>query len=139
MAAVILADTVWEGTKEDRLLITTMREGHYFKELDTGETYIYRAGAWDYVNLGLSFIKATKSGRTTTDGNGISDILFTTPIIDTDYTVALTCQDNGIQPVCGFFSGIATTGFRITTRNTRSGQPVGNIDVSWLATRNYNP
>ena len=139
--ATLLANTVWEGVSTETKPTdeTGGMDGQFFKEFDTGEAYIRVNGVWICINLGLSFIRATKSGRITTDANGFYRIAFTTPFINNLYTVAFSSEDRGNQPVVAFFSNILTTGFDIQTRNTRSGQPEGSVVVSWLATRDYNP
>jgi hypothetical protein len=139
--AVLLGDTVWEGvsteTKPDDL--TGGRDGHFFKELDTGETYVRLDGAWEYVNLGLAFVKATKSGRATTDGSGVTHIAFTTPFIDDQYSIALSCQDpGGGVGLIAYFANRTAAGFDVYTRRA-AGTTVPNIPISWLATRDYDP
>lgn len=131
--AVILANFVWEGTNPERLtdpyVLANKVDGHIFKELDTGESYIHRNGDWEYINLGLSFIKATKSGNATTDASGEVVITFTTPLIDDLYSVALSVSDDGSKtPVASFYNK-TTNGFSIRTRNATSGQLVGGVDV----------
>lgn len=135
--AVLLSDTVWEGTSLD-MPTTPGEDGQFFKQLDTGESYIHRNGVWTFINLGLSFIKATKSGVATTDVNGQAHISFNTPFITPlDYHVALSCSDSG-DLVVAYKSNLAATGFDITTRD-KNGHTVRGIEVSWLATRDYNP
>ena len=136
--AELLANFVWEGLHSERL-VAEGEDGHIWKEMDTGESYIHRGGKWEYINLGLSFVKATKSGRLTTDANGQGEVIFNTPFIDDAYSIALTCVDTGIQPTIPSKYDRTKDGFKIRTRNTRSGQLIGNIECSWLATRDYNP
>jgi hypothetical protein len=142
MMATLLSNFVWEGTAPEMTdTLPGIAGGHIYKQLDTGESYIRVSGAWEYINLGLAFIKATKSGRVTTDGSGIAEITFNTPFINNEYSIALSCEDPGGPPVRGAIAykyDRAPTGFKIITRNT-SGIPVGGIVVSWLATRDYNP
>ena len=140
--SVLLGNFVWEGLSTE--LPTSGQgamDGHIFKAIDTGESYIRRYGAWVLINLGLSQIAATKSGRIITDENGVYDVTFVTQIINDEYTVALSCEDSAKAEsvIVASFSNITATGFRITTRDSRSGQAVGDVVVSWLATRNYNP
>ena len=140
--AILLSDFVWEGTSVEPRPTDAegARDGHIIKELDTGESYIRRSGVWTFINLGLSFIKATKSGRITTDADGQYHVSFVTPFINNEYTVAMSCEDRGqLKPVSAYFSNIAIEGFDIQTREAPNGQAVGSIVVSWLATRNYNP
>lgn len=143
MAAILLGDFVWEGTSDERAtspyVIANKRDGHIFKEMDTGESFIHRSGDWHYINLGLAFIKATKSGRIVTDANGDYEVIFNTPFINNDYTVALSCEDTGggIMPLA-FKWGRQPTGFKIKSRRF-NGTSLGNITVSWLATRSYDP
>lgn len=133
---------LWEGisTESKPTIRDGAGDGQFLKLLDTGETFERRAGVWINLDVGLSFIKATKSGRITTDSNGFYHVAFTTPFIDNLYTVALSTEDRGeVKPAMAFFSNIATTGFDIQTRDSKLGKVFGGIIVSWLATRNYNP
>ena len=144
MAAILLSDFVWEGTSEDRLTDPNVqelkRDGHIFKESDTGESYIHRNGDWEFINLGLSFIKATKSGRITTEVNGKYHIDFVTPFISDDYTVALSCQYAKFRKIpVAVFDNLTPTGFDIITYDTNKKRVQGGVVVSWLATRDYNP
>lgn len=139
MTAILLSDYVWEGLQSEMEGVDA-KDGQVYKQLDTGESYIHRDGSWQFINLGLSFIKATKSGRITTDANGIYNVSFITAIADTNYTVALTCEDNGTnQPAIAAFSSLTVNGFRITTRYSRTGNIRASTVVSWVATRDYNP
>jgi hypothetical protein len=139
--ATLYGNTVWEGLSTETKPDNTSGgfDGHFFKEMDTGETYIKVNGVWEYVNLGLAFVKATKSGRVTTDANGEAEIVFTTAFIDNNYSVALSIDDNGATVAIPTKYDRLTTGFKIRTRNPASGQLIGNIGVSWLATRDYDP
>ena len=132
---------VWEGLSTETKPGDEQgsRDGHIFKELDTGESYTRIAGSWHFINLGLSFIKATKSGKITTDANGFYHVVFNTQFIDENYSVALSTQDEGTTKIiAAYFKNILSNGFDIYTRN-RNGVLEPNISVSWLATRNYNP
>ena len=114
-------------------------DGWFLKHLDTGQTYFRRDGAWELLALGLSFAPPTKSGRVVTDAAGEAVIAFVTPFIDNVYTIALTCGDNGIQPIIALMVEREPTGFTLIVRNTRTGQPVTTgISVAWLATKDYN-
>ena len=140
--AILLSDFVWEGlsTEPRPTYAEGARDGHIYKELDTGESYIRLDGTWNFINLGLSFIKATKSGRITTDADGLYTISFTTPFINNEYTVALSCEDaGGAKMPIAYFKNISISGFIIQTRHAVSGIAMGNVVVSWVATRNYNP
>jgi hypothetical protein len=137
--AILLANFVWEGLSSERLTVEGVKDGHIFKELDTGESYIRIAGVWQFINLGLSYIKATKSGRVVTGSGGIYNVSFITPLVDNNYTVALSCEEVGSQPAGAFFSNLTNIGFRITSRYIKTGNIRPNTVVSWLATRNYNP
>jgi len=142
MPWILLSDFVWEGISTDPKPangVDGARDGHIFKELDTGESYIRRNGSDYYINLGLSFIKATKSGRITTDANGSYHVSFVTPFINNLYTVALSCQEYGTQPAIASFNNIAINGFDIQTRYSRTGNVRPSTVVSWVATRDYNP
>jgi hypothetical protein len=140
MAAILLADLVWEGTSAEMLeVMPGLRDGHFYKQLDTGESYFRRAGIWEYVNLGLAFIKATKSGRVITSASGDAEIVFNTPFIDDQYSISMSVIDPGGPPAhTVYFYDRATTGFKIKTR-LFSGAPAGNIETSWLCTRDYDP
>lgn len=142
MVAVLMGNFVWEGTASEMTdILPYLADGHIYKQLDTGESYIRRNGVWTFINPGLAFIKATKSGRATTDANGIATIVFTTPFINNEYTVSLSCSDPGGPPAklaVAYKFDRSTAGFSIVTRGTNA-QPVGGIEVSWLATRDYDP
>jgi hypothetical protein len=144
MAAILLSDFVWEGTNPERLIdpyvIANKRDGHIFKESDTGESYLHRNGDWEFINLGLSFIKATKSGRITTDGSGFYHVDFVTPFIDDLYTVALSCKEIPTKEIpLAVFDNLTVNGFDIYSYNIVKKTLEGNIVVSWLCTRDYNP
>ncbi len=136
--AILLSDFVWEGVSGEMATVQGVRDGYIFKQLDTGESYIRRAGQWEFINLGLSYIKATKSGAVTTDANGSAAITFATLLADVDYTVALSCQDYGNQSAVAGFLNLTTTGFTVQTRYSRTGNVRPATPVSWLITRNYN-
>ena len=139
--AVLLGNTVWEGTApemESPEVLALARDGHFYKQLDTGESYYRRDGEWVFINLGLSFIKATKSGTVTTDGDGMAHVTFVTPLIDTDYGVALTTVYDG-TPTIAQKENLSVDGFDIRTFKSKNGQVAAGITVSWLATRHYNP
>jgi len=139
--AILLSDSIWEGvsTETKPNIGTGGRNGHFFKELDTGETYLLRNGVWDFVNLGFSFIRATKSGRATTNATGDWSITFATPFIDDQYSIALSCEDPGIPPgYIAYFHTRTKFGFSVKTRNF-AGAVKGNVPFSYLATRDYDP
>jgi len=140
--AILLGNTVWEGlsTEPRPTYAEGARDGHFYKELDTGETYIRRYGVFEFVNLGLSFIKATKSGTITTDANGFFHVSFVTPFINNLYSVALGLTNPGIALIVAAYASNRTiSGFDIVTLKMPGGQPQPNQEVSWLATRDYNP
>jgi len=138
--AILLSNFVWEGTSLDMESTVGAKNGHIFKQLDTGESYIRISGVWKFINLGLSFIKATKSGSVITNASGFYHVSFATPFINNQYTVTLTCQAvSSNQPPVAFFNNIATNGFDIYTYFSRTGNPRPSTVVSWLATRDYNP
>jgi len=139
--AILLGDTVWEGlsTEARPTYAEGARDGHFLKELDTGESYIRKNGVFEYINLGLSFVKATKSGKATTNALGRAEIIFATPFIDNNYSITLTCEEPSSPPVCIPFSrNQMPGGFYIRVRAV-DGAPKPNVAVSWLATRDYNP
>ena len=138
---ILLGGWIYEGlSTEVKPLPPVALNGQIFKELDTGESYHLRNGTWQYVNLGLSFIKATKSGRITTDAGGLYTVTFATPFINDQYTVALSCDDAGLgQPAIALFKNLTASGFTIQSRYSRTGNVRPSTVVSWLATRNYDP
>lgn len=139
--ATLLSNFVWEGLPTEMAAVEAY-DGHIYKQLDTGESYIHRDGAWQYINLGLSFVKATKSGTATTNpATGTVSITFNTPFIDADYSVALSCDyDPAIDVAIAYKYNKTTTGFDIIVRDA-VGNPVDgdSVTVSWLCTRDYNP
>jgi hypothetical protein len=115
-------------------------DGWFLKHLDTSITYFRRSGVWVECVLGLSFAPATKSGRVTTDGSGDAEIIFGTPFIDDEYSIALSCLDCGgppARPPLVYKYARTKDGFKIKTR-TINGIVYGNVEVSWLATRDFN-
>lgn len=139
---ILLGNFVWEGTSVEPRPTPAQgaMDGHVLKELDTGESYIRRYGTWENINLGLSFIKATKSGSLVTDVNGFAHVTFNTPFISNQYNVTLSVKDMGsVKPAIVFWDNILSTGFDIQTRDSKKGDPFGLVTVSWLATRDYNP
>jgi hypothetical protein len=138
--AILYANFIWEGlsTEIKPTYAEGARDGHLFKELDKGLTYIRRLDVWESMNVGLSFIMATKSGKITTNSSGYFDVVFNTPFIDDNYIVTLTCGYSTSKTAIPTFDIIFNTGFRIWTKRT-NGNTEPNVVVSWLATRNYNP
>ena len=114
--------------------------GWFLKELDTGLSYIRKNGSWENINLGLAFIKATKSGETETDVDGEAHITFNTSFSATDYGVQFgTNGDSGNEKLITVYAAnLAVNGFDIVTRD-KNGHVLGSIKVCWLATRYYNP
>ena len=91
----------------------------------------------------LLYAASTKSGRITTDANGVYNVVFNTPFV-LDYSVALSIQDladwHGKEALIAYKSNLTLNGFTIVTREAKKGcAPVGGVTVSWLATINYNP
>ena len=140
MAAILLANFVWEVLSTDPWPTAKQgaMDGQFLKQLDTGECYVLRYGKWESVNLGLSFLKATKSGCVITDGDGYAHVTFNTPFIGDDYTATLSPGSSPWPYMCSF-DEIKKDGFDVYTRDTRNGAAKGNALVSWQATRNYNP
>lgn len=133
---------LWEGLSGDTkpTLEDGARNGQIFKELDTGNAYLLRKGVWVNMSAGMSFVKATKSGKITTGTDGVYDVTFNTPFVDADYSVALSGKDGGsTNPTNATWDNIATTGFTIQTRSSRTGLGISGVEVSWLATKNYDP
>lgn len=126
------------STETKPTLSTGGKNGQVFKELDTGESYHLRDGVWQYINLGLSFIKATKSGKATTNGDAYAHVTFTTPFINNEYSIALSVEA-AAWPFMASFAEQTKEGFDLYTRDTRNGAAWPNGVVSWLATRDYNP
>ena len=136
MTAIFHANR-WIGVEADLNNIVA-NNGQWFSALDTGNEYFRVSGAW--VADPTGFIKATKSGRITTDENGVYSVVFETALADTNYTVALSTDDAPeTNETLAHFSDLTTTGFTIHTRSVKNGHPAGSVVVSWLATRNYNP
>ena len=142
MTATLLSDIVWEGLASEMTdVLPGIRDGHFYKQSDTGESYFRRDNAWEFINLGLSFIKATKSGSVVTDGVGFYHVAFSTPFADANYTVALSVanQNWGARGGCiAYTLNLATTGFDILTKDVTNVRFAG-VTVSWLATRDYDP
>lgn len=114
-------------------------DGWFLKEVDSGLSFIRKAGTWVNINLGLAFIKATKSGKITTNASGEYNVVFATPFSDNLYCIVLCVDDTESKvPIASKYNR-APTGFSIRTRNATNGHLVGDINVSWLATRDYNP
>ena len=139
MTAVLLSNFVWEGPSGEMAGVAAL-DGHIYKQLDTGESYIRRAGSWQFVNLGLSFIKATKSGKITTDTNGFHHVTFVTPFSNNLYSVTLSCENTVPKefPIA-VFENLTAAGFDIYSYDTSKKAVLGNVVTSWLATRDYNP
>jgi hypothetical protein len=139
---VKLADWIWEGlsTEEKPGNMQGSKDGHIFKELDTGESYTRKAGVWENINLGLSFIKATKSDIVQTNGDGYAHITFNTPFISNEYAITHGIYA-GPYSVCSSIDKDTQTkdGFDIYTRYSQNGSSAPNVFVAWVATRNYNP
>ena len=140
MAVAEYGGTIIEALSTD--VLPEKPNGWFLKLLDTGETFIRRNGTWAFLNLGMSsFTKTTtKSGRVTTKADGTTQVLFNTPFLDNEYSIALSCTDVGRSAKLPFAYKYdrRPTGFGIITRRL-NGQPVGGIEVSWLCTRDYNP
>jgi len=141
MDAILLSDIVWEGpAKEMTEDLPGLRDGHFFKQTDTGESYFRRNGVWEFINLGLSFIKATKSGLIITDSNGEYSVVFDTPFISNDYSIALSCKEIPSKEIpLAVYDNQTAEGFDIYSYNTVKKAIQPNAEVSWLTTRNYNP
>ena len=114
-------------------------DGWLLKHTDTGYQYIHVSGTWLSLALGLSFAPPTKGGRVTTDASGLATVTFGTPFVDDGYAVILTCGDlGGMQPPLAVMVSRSASGFSIKTYYSRTGNSVGNVIVSWLATRDFN-
>jgi hypothetical protein len=138
MAEISYGNTVVEVLSTDDL--PDKPDGWYCKVVDTGESYIRRNGEWQFINLGLAFIKATKSGDVTTDANGDASVVFETPFAGDAISVALTCAGgSSSKPAIAYDSNVSHAGFDIHTLNTQNGNDLGNVDVHWVATVHYNP
>ena len=115
--------------------------GWFLKHIDTGEVHHRVAGEWVNWGLGLSFAPPTKSRDIMTDNDGLATITFEVPFYDSNYTVGLTCYSQGgkIVPVALLLDGSKTkNGFKIKTVSAKTGLPLRDILVTWLATR-HNP
>lgn len=140
MAAELLSNFIWRGL--DSELPTDeegAKDGHLYKSIDVGKTYIRRDGVWEDIGAGLSLSPPIKAGALTTDSNGECDVIFNTPFNE-EYSILLSTKDQGaVKPPVAFFDDVTSAGFHIQTRESRSGQPCGNSFVSWLAVLRYNP
>lgn len=139
---ILLGNLVWEGLSTEEFPTTEdgAKDGQFLKQLDTGESFTRKAGEWENINLGLSFIKATKSGNITTGEDGTASIEFNTPFIDNNYSLLFGCKDNGVEtPVKAAYVDKTVSGFTMIARDTKKGDPISGIEVAWLATRDYNP
>jgi len=138
--STLYSNFVWEGLSAETkpTYVQGARDGHLFKELDKGLTYIRRLGIWESMGVGLSFIMATKSGKITTNSSGYFDVIFNTPFSDNQYIVNLTCEYSTTKTSITTFGSITANGFRIWTKKT-NGSIESGVVVSWLVTRNYNP
>jgi hypothetical protein len=140
-----MAITEYGGTVIECLSTDTKPDkpdGWFCKELDSGLSYIRKQGAWTDINLGLAFIKATKSGSATTDINGEATITFQTPFLDDQYTIVLGCDYNPDHDcTIPYKYNKTANGFAIIVRDDQ-GNPIDaepGVEISWLATRDYNP
>lgn len=108
---------IWEGNSLETKPEGTegAKDGHIFKELDTGDTYSRVSGVWEFSSSGLSYIRATKSGRVTTDSSGFSHVTFNNPIINDQYTVTLTCITAETN-ILAYSTNVTTDGFDIYTK-----------------------
>jgi hypothetical protein len=98
------------------------------------------AGVWESWGLGLSFAPPTKSFDILTDNDGLAEVIFDTPFSDDHYTVGLTCFSQGgrIVPVALLLDGSKTKdGFKIKTVSAKTGLPLRDILVTWLATKHH--
>jgi hypothetical protein len=133
MTAILFANK-WRGLESERDGVPAT-DGQWFLAFDTGNVFFRKTGAWVADIEG--FISATKSGRIMTDSSGQAHVTFVTPFINNQYGVALSCLDPG-DFIAAFKANLAATGFDIITRD-KNGHTQGNITVSWVATRDYNP
>jgi hypothetical protein len=131
-------DNLTEALSSDGLL--DRPDGWFWKQTDTGNVFHRVSGAWEPWGLGLSFAPPTKSGIATTDGDGNGEVSFGSPFIDSDYSVQLTCDqpDNERSVVAMLIDQEANRFTFVTRRATRLSQEVGNVTVTWLATRSFN-
>lgn len=143
--AILYNDVVWEGTSADMNspeVEASAVNGHFFKQLDTGESYIRKLGAWSHLEAGLSFVKATKSGLTITDATGHAHVVFATPVINLQFSIALACRlpVGTPQPLpAAYVLAQDVDGFDLVTYNVRNNSLLGNVVVSWVMTLDYNP
>lgn len=115
-------------------------DGWLLKHTDTGLQYIRRSGQWEELSLGLSFAPPTKSGDAVTDDDGEGSVTFGTPFIDDDYSIQFSCSlPANERSVVVLFTSQNANGFTFVTQEaTRRSRRVGNIEVTWLATRSFN-
>jgi hypothetical protein len=88
---------------------------------------------------GLSNDPKPTKAQGANDGHGHYLVTFVTPFSNEDYSVTLSVMDSSSATPIPSFLNITMYGFDIYSRNSRSGQLVGNVTISWLATKNYNP
>ena len=136
MAIVYYGGTVLECLSTDTL--PAMPDGWIAKVVDAGLSYIRINGAWQFINLGFAFVKATKSGISQTDGTGTKHIVFSQPFSVNDISVMLCCEDTGSLYKAYYYT-VSNTGFWVVTRKIPSGAPQANVKFSWIATRRYDP
>lgn len=137
MAITYYGGTIIECLSTDEF--PSVVDGWFLKCMDTGETYIRKEGSWESINTGLAFIKASKAGNITTDGSGDYSVVFNTPYVDANYAVTFGCIDPGFaNTAIAYWYNLTTSGFDIKTRD-KNGLDLGNQDVAWLATRDFDP
>jgi hypothetical protein len=129
MSAILYGDFTWEGLQSEMAGVAA-RDGQIYKQMDTGSTYLHKAGVWEFISLGLSYIAPTKSARITTDESGYFHVDFVTPFIDDGYTVALTCQDNPfpVYVVSGFGSESVNGTYRWDGTSLENNKPIYILD-----------
>lgn len=140
--AILYSNSVWEGlsSEMDGMDGIAGIDGHFYKQLDTGAVYQRVAGEWVFLDAGFSFVKATKSGIVTTDSEGSALVIFNTPFIDAEYTVALTLDYPGDKTArLPYVVNKTASGFMVTVTDGKGHTITEEVTLSWLATRDYNP
>lgn len=84
-------------------------------------------------------VAIAKAGVAVTGASGYFDVSFPRPFPSANYSVSFGMEDSGtgIQPVAKY-SNVTAAGFRVTVRNSATGQAVAGINVSWVATLHIN-
>ncbi len=131
---ILLSNFVWEGTSLEEKPATEdgAMDGHFLKEIDTGNQYMRRYGIWCDLSTGLAFIKAAKAGLAVSDEDGMADIVFNTPFATSDYVISFGTHDPAAPQTLKvpYYYDITINGFKVITRQATGGIAIGNITFS---------